>query len=158
MNTILKEASCSIKKFFGITFAMYTCISYALMLLNILTLNAEAPQWSGVALLFSHVLLFSALTALVFVLVGLLKKLNSALGHVIKFLLTYGAFYLCFFALQRGEAQPINVVTMSAVFTVIYAITVGISGAVGAIAARKANRESEYVSVYSEVTSESEEQ
>ena len=89
MKRFLKVAAKSTKDFFSITFALYTLISYGMMLVNIAVVNAPAPQWWGVAMLFSHILLFSALTALSEVAVGLIKKLNAALSRIIKFIFSY---------------------------------------------------------------------
>ncbi len=144
----MKKILSVIKKFFTVTFALYTCTSYGMMLLNVATVNGEAPQWSGVALLFSHILLFSAITGLSQAVITAFDKLNGVISHLLRFIIAYGAFYLAFFALGKSTPQPINVVVMSAIFTVIYAAVVGIFALVRAIAHRKENADEEYESIY----------
>ena len=147
----MKKILSVIKKFFTVTFALYTCTSYGMMLLNVATVNGEAPQWSGVALLFSHILLFSALTGLSQAVICAFDKLNGVISHLLRFIISYGAFYLCFFALGKSVPQPINVVVMSTIFTVIYAVVAGAFALASALSRRTVKDSEEYESVYGQL-------
>ncbi len=146
---IMKNVLLHIRKFFNITFALYTCVSFGMMLLNLAFVNGEAPRWGGVALLFSQILLFSAICALAVTLVDIPAKLNRALGHLIKFVFCYGAFYLCFFALVSGTAEPINLVVLSTIFVILYAFVIVAASLVRAIFGKKKSDE-DYESVYTD--------
>ena len=146
----MKKIIPHVKKFFGITFALYTCVSFGMMLLNIAFVSAAAPEWSGVALLFSQILLFASLCGLFVTVFDAIKKLNRVLGHLLKFVFCYGAFYLCFFALVKGASEPINIVVLSTAFVLIYAVVAAISAGIRALSV-KGEKSDEYVNVYSDV-------
>ncbi len=146
----MKKIIPHVTKFFNITFALYTCVSFGMMLLNIAFVTGEAPKWNGVALLFAHMLLFSAICGLAITLTSIPKKLSGALAHVIRFVCCYGAFYLCFFALVKNTAEPINVVVLSTAFVIIYAVVAVACAVFRALLCKKAAAADEYENVYSD--------
>ncbi len=136
-----------IKKFFNIAFALYTCVSFGMMLFNRALSIEEAPTWGGVALLFGQIGLFSAICAIAVTLIDIPKGVNKALGHLLKFIFSYGAFYLCFFVLVKSVAEPINIVVTSTVFVVLYAVVAVLAGLFAKLGKTKSGIE--YHSIYS---------
>lgn len=136
-----------IGKFFNIFFALYTCVSFGMMLCNRALAIQQAPTWGGVALLFGQIALFSAISSLAFVLLDIPEKLNRALTHILKFIVSYGAFYVSFFALVKSSAEPINIVVISTVFVVIYAVVASLAALFSRLCAPKAAAD-EYESIY----------
>ncbi len=145
----MKRITELLKKFFNLTFTIYTCISFFFLLVaGALTINETPDTWSAIALQFSHFLLFSALTALFHTLVPALPKLHCAVANIISAVLTYGAFYLCFFALVKGDNQPVNLIVMSVLFFVAYALVRSIFAFFTFMINRKRNEREEYNSIY----------
>ena len=144
----MKKIIPHVTKFFNITFALYTCVSAGMMLLNIAFVTGGAPEWKGVALLFAQILLFSAICSLAITVFDAIKKLNRALGHLLKFICSYAAFYICFFVLVKGTSEPINIVVLSTAFIIVYAVVTLICALAG-MALRKSNAK-EYENVYSD--------
>lgn len=136
-----------IGKFFNIFFALYTCVSFGMMLCNRALDIRQAPTWGGVALLFGQIALFSAISALAFTLLDIPAKLSRALAHILKFIVSYGAFYISFFALVKSSAEPINIVVISTVFVVVYAFVTSLAALVSKLSAPKALAD-EYQSIY----------
>ena len=147
----MKKTFNLIGKFFNITFALFSCVSIGMMTLNRIVQIEETPTWGGVMLLFLQILLFSVLCALANVITAIPKKLNSALSHIIRFIISYAAFYLCFIVMVKGTSRLMNVVVMSTIFVIIYALVMGISVFVSWITSISDKKQEEYTSVYDEV-------
>lgn len=153
----MKRIFSLIEKFFNITFALFSCVSLGLMALNRVAGIEEAPTWGGVMLLFLQILMFSSLCALASVITAIPKKLNSALGHIIRFVICYIAFYICFIVMVRDTSRLMNVVVLSTVFVIIYAVVAALCELVKYLLSRGDKSTNEYTSVYDEVTSDDKE-
>lgn len=138
---------CHIRKFFNTFFALYTCISFGMMICNRALAIEEAPTWGGVALLFGQIALFCAMCSLAVTLLDIPEKLNRALSHILKFIISYGAFYLCFFVLVKASAEPINIVVISTMFVIVYAATAVLAGLFAKLASPKLPAQ-EYENIY----------
>ena len=149
---MLKKILPVLCKFFSLTFALYTCVSFGFLALDRAFGVEAAPGWSGVIALFLQILLFCALTALFHTLLDLPKKLNPVLAALAKFLLTYGAFYLCLFRPQSAGGG-INLVVISALFVAVYAVVALVAAGLRALA-RKADAPQEYTKQFENVSSE----
>ncbi len=153
----MKKTFNLIGKFFNITFALFSCVSLGMMALNRLVGIEEAPTWGGVMLLFLQILLFSALCALSSVITAIPKKLNSALAHIIRFVICYIAFYICFIAMVKDTSKLMNVVVLSTAFVIIYAVVTALCAFVNYLLSRGDGNTNEYTSVYDEVNGDGKE-
>lgn len=149
---MLKKILPPLGKFFSLTFALYTCVSFGFLALDRAFGVEAAPGWSGVIALFLQILLFCALTALFHTLLDLPKKLNSVLATLSKFLLTYGAFYFCLFRPQSAGGG-INLVVISALFVVVYAVVMLVAAGLRALS-RKADEPDAYTKQFEDTASE----
>ena len=120
-----------IKKFFNLTFAIFTFVTLFMVTYNLLTTDVDylvmATKVKVVAL-YWQIMLFAAVTALSSTVVDLFGKLNGVISRLIKFIFSYGAFALWFFVLSvpaaEGHVKPAIVLTASVIFVVIYAAVV----------------------------------
>lgn len=150
----MKKTLNLIGKFFYITFALFTCVSLGMMALNRAVGIEEAPTWGGVMLLFLQILLFSVICAFASVITEIPKKLNSALGQIIRFVICYIAFYVCFVAMVSDASRLMNVVVLSTAFVIIYAVVVSFSVLINFLLAKSGKNADKYTNVYDEVGKE----
>ena len=120
-----------IKKFFNITFSIFTCVTLAMVTYNLLTVNVDHLVLATkikVGALCWQIMFFSAVTALSVVIIDLFKKLNSVLARILKFAFSYGAFALWFFVMSvpaaEGTVTNNVVIFASMIFVVAYTLTI----------------------------------
>lgn len=145
----MKKTISFIQKTLYNTAAIYLFIS-CLIFVVFFTVSELDPASSGAINLQLYSLLFSFISALVFSVSGLFKKLYPAVKRVCEFVLCYAAFYICFFALTGNSKNFTAVFALSTVFAAAYFIALAVTALVNKLCKEK----TEYVNLYSEENSE----
>ncbi|MBR3994289.1 MAG: hypothetical protein IKI97_03315 [Clostridia bacterium] len=120
-----------IKKFFNITFAIFTCVTLAMVTYNLLTVNVDHLVMATkikVGSLYWQTMFFAAVTSLSVVIIDLFKRINGVIARILKFAFSYGAFAVWFFVMSIPATEGIvtnNVIIFaSMIFVVAYTLTI----------------------------------
>ena len=134
------------KKFFGVSSVLYTCLSFAIILLY---KKGNPVKWEwyqmDVGNLFFDILVFAAIAGAVITLVDLIPKLPAVVKSLIKLVLIYADFY---FWMLRGNGNASHIMIMSTIYVAVFFAITGIGALLGLIGKKKKN--DEYDSVYGE--------
>ena len=122
------------KKFFNIAFAIFTCVTLAMVTYNLLTVNVDHLVLATkikVGALCWQIMFFASVTAMSVVVIDL-KGLNGVLARLLKFAFSYAGFAIWFFVMSvpasEGGATPNVVIFASAIFLIAYTLVVAIKG------------------------------
>lgn len=120
-----------LKKFFFITFAIFTFVTLGMVTFNYLTTDVNHIALSNqmkVVALYWQAMFFATVTALAVVVVDVFGKLNAIIARLLKFAFSYAAFALWFFVFSVGAKEgfvtPSVIIVGSVVFVVIYSVIV----------------------------------
>lgn len=140
-----------IKKLLNITFALYTCLAFAVMAFNRMATGEYyggiSWYWSDIEKMFGEILIFALLTGVIITVTDIIPKIPSAVKYLIKFVLVYGAYWLWLF---DGNSNASHILLMSTVYVIVFAL-IAVLGAVFAFIGRKLSaKNGEYKKQYSE--------
>lgn len=135
-----------IKKTFFNTAAIYFLIS-AVIFITFFAASEMNAASSGAVGLQLYSMLFSFITALCFSVLGAVKKLPSAARYIVGFVLSYAAFYLCFFVLTGNAKNFTALFALSTVYVIAYVLIIAL-GALSDKLCGNGQKEEDYESVY----------
>ena len=145
-----------IKRFFTLTFTIFTVVTLCMVTYNLITSDVNhlvLATKTKVAVLYWQIMFFAAVTALSSVVTDIFKKLNPVIARIIKFIFSYAAFGVWFFVLsvpaKEGYVKPSVILIASMLFLVIYAIVTSVTALAKWLITRKSAKSDEtYENVY----------
>jgi hypothetical protein len=136
-----------IKKTFYNTAAIYLLVSGILFVTFFAASDMDSAT-SGAVNLQLYSMLFSFLCSLVLSVTGIIPKMPSAVKTICDFVLSYAAFYLCFFGLTGNSKNFTSLFALSTVYIVFFVLC-SLLCAVGRRLSADRN-DGEYENVYTE--------
>ncbi|MBE6704785.1 MAG: hypothetical protein E7583_05940 [Ruminococcaceae bacterium] len=138
-----------LKKLFNITFAIYTCFAFAIMIFYKTSGKTGGVMWawSDIEMMFGYILIFAAYSGLVITLTDIIPKLNQAARHVIKLALVYAGYFVWMKKSVPGVTSS-QILIMTTLYVVVFAV-VSVAAALLTFAEKKMTvKEPEYKSVF----------
>ena len=145
-----------VKKFLNITFALFTCLAFSLIIMYRTSgvYGGMMWAWTDIEKMFGDILVFSLLAAVIVTLTDIVPKVPSIVKYIVKFGLVYAAFW--FWMLDGETVSGSQRLIMSTVYVCVYAV-IAVLGAILRFAEKKlAASGNEYQSVYSETEKDGE--
>jgi hypothetical protein len=148
MRNIVSTVLGQFRKFFGVSFALYACIS--LVIMRYLRQSTKWWIWSDIEKVFTDIMVFALIAGAVIVLIDIIPKLSSVVKCLIKAVLIYGDFYLW---MLKGTKDAGQILLMSTVYLIVFFVIVGIS-ALLKLACGIGKKDVQYENIYSEKEAE----
>lgn len=138
-----------LKKFFNITFALYTCMAFAIMVFyrSFDVYGGISWVWSDIEMMFGNILLFAAYSGFIIALTDAFSKLPAALRYVIKLVLVYVGYYVWMKKSVPGVTSS-QILIMTTLYVVVFAV-IALAGTLLALAEKKLTvKEQDYKEVF----------
>ncbi len=138
-----------IKKLLNITFAIYTCMAFAIMVFYRTSdvYGGIGWAWSDIERMFGSILILSAYSGLVITLTDIIPKLNQAARHVIKLVLVYAGYFVWIKKSVPGVTAS-QILIMTTLYVIVFAIIALAGALLGYFEKEMTVKESEYKNVY----------
>ncbi len=147
-----------LKKLFSITFALYTCFAFAIMIFYKTSGSSGGVMWawSDIEMMFGNILLFSAYTGVIVTLADIFSKIPTAIRYLIKLILVYAGYYF-WMKLSVPNVTSSQILIMSTIYVLVFAVVAIAAASLNFVEKKLTVKEPEYKSVYGDANKDTSE-